>query len=44
MPIRCKRVKFGYLPEMVIEFDYTVPTGVGWTGDERHYLRPKKEP
>lgn len=27
--------------EMVIDFDYTVPNGVGWTGDERHYLRPK---
>ena len=28
--------------EMTIEFDYTVPAGVGWTGDERHYLRPKE--
>lgn len=27
--------------EMTIDFDYTVPAGVGWTGDERHYLRPK---
>lgn len=26
---------------MTIEFDYTVPAGVGWTGDERHYLRPR---
>ncbi len=27
--------------EMVAELYYTVPAGVGWTGDERHYLRPK---
>ncbi|MGY9057217.1 MAG: nuclear transport factor 2 family protein [Alphaproteobacteria bacterium] len=27
--------------EMTIEFDYTVPAGVGWSGDERHYLKPK---
>ena len=27
--------------QMLIEFDYTVPAGVGWSGDERHYLRPK---
>lgn len=28
--------------EMTIDFDYTVPAAVGWTGDERHYLRPKE--
>ncbi|MFT5172997.1 MAG: ketosteroid isomerase-like protein [Gammaproteobacteria bacterium] len=27
--------------QMLIEFDYTVPAGVGWSGDERHYLQPK---
>ena len=27
--------------EMVAELDYTVPAGVGWTGDELHYLKPK---
>lgn len=27
--------------EMTIEFDFTVPAAVGWTGDELHYLRPK---
>ncbi len=27
--------------EMTIEFDYTVPAGLGWTGDERHYLKPR---
>ena len=27
--------------EMTIEFYYTVPAGVGWTGDERHYLKPR---
>jgi len=27
--------------EMTIEFDYTVPAALGWTGDERHYLKPK---
>lgn len=27
--------------EMTIDFDHTVPAGVGWTGDEQHYLRPK---
>lgn len=27
--------------EMTIEFDYTTPLGVGWTGDERHYLKPR---
>ncbi len=26
---------------MSIEFDFTVPAAVGWTGDELHYLRPK---
>lgn len=26
---------------MIAEFYYTVPAGVGWTGDEKHYLRPK---
>ncbi len=26
---------------MVCEFFYTVPAGVGWTGDELHCLRPK---
>jgi len=26
---------------MVAAFYYTVPAGVGWTGDELHYLRPK---
>ncbi|MDP6690806.1 MAG: nuclear transport factor 2 family protein [Alphaproteobacteria bacterium] len=27
--------------EMSIDFYYTVPAGVGWTGDERHYLKPR---
>ncbi len=27
---------------MIAEFFYTVPNAVGWTGDEMHYLRPKK--
>ncbi|MGE0415366.1 MAG: nuclear transport factor 2 family protein [Acetobacteraceae bacterium] len=27
--------------EMIAELFYTVPNGVGWTGDELHYLRPK---
>ncbi len=27
--------------EMIAELFYTVPNGVGWTGDEMHYLRPK---
>jgi ketosteroid isomerase-like protein len=27
---------------MVAEIFYTVPNGVGWMGDERHYLRPKR--
>jgi ketosteroid isomerase-like protein len=27
--------------EMIAEFYYTVPAGVGWMGDERHYFRPK---
>jgi ketosteroid isomerase-like protein len=27
--------------EMLIELYYTVPAGVGWTGDERHYLKPR---
>ena len=36
------RTKNGWrFSEMIIEFDYTVPAGVGWTGDERHYLQPK---
>jgi hypothetical protein len=26
---------------MIAELFYTVPNGVGWTGDEMHYLRPK---
>jgi ketosteroid isomerase-like protein len=26
---------------MVAELYYTVPAGVGWMGDERHYMRPK---
>ena len=26
---------------MVAELFYTVPNGVGWTGDELHYLRPQ---
>jgi hypothetical protein len=26
---------------MIAEFYYTVPDGVGWTGDELHYLKPK---
>jgi ketosteroid isomerase-like protein len=26
---------------MIAEFYYTVPDGVGWTGDEVHYLKPK---
>ena len=28
---------------MIAELFYTVPNGVGWSGDERHYLRPKSE-
>lgn len=27
--------------EMTIDFDYTVPAGAGWHGDDRHYLQPK---
>ncbi|MGE0224608.1 MAG: nuclear transport factor 2 family protein [Acetobacteraceae bacterium] len=27
---------------MIAELFYTVPNGVGWTGDEMHYLRPRK--
>ena len=27
---------------MIAELFYTVPNGVGWTGDEMHYLRPKQ--
>jgi hypothetical protein len=27
--------------QMLIDFDYTVPAGVGWCGDERQYLQPK---
>jgi len=27
--------------EMVAELYYTVPLGVGWMADEKHYLRPK---
>jgi ketosteroid isomerase-like protein len=26
---------------MIAELFYTVPNGVGWTGDEMHWLRPK---
>lgn len=26
---------------MIAELYYTVPAGVGWMGDERHYLKPK---
>jgi len=26
---------------MIAELFYTVPNGVGWSGDELHYLRPK---
>lgn len=26
---------------MIAELDYTVPAGVGWTGDALHYLDPK---
>lgn len=26
---------------MIAELYYTVPLGVGWMGDEKHYLRPK---
>jgi hypothetical protein len=26
---------------MIAELFYTVPNGVGWSGDEMHYLRPK---
>lgn len=26
---------------MIAEIFYTVPNGVGWSGDEMHYLRPK---
>ena len=29
---------------MIAELFYTVPNGVGWTGDEMHYLRPKPTP
>ena len=28
---------------MTIEFYYTVPNGVGWTGDELHYLKPQEK-
>jgi ketosteroid isomerase-like protein len=27
--------------EMIAELYYTVPLGVGWMADEKHYLRPK---
>lgn len=27
--------------EMIATLYYTVPAGVGWTGDEMHYLRPR---
>jgi ketosteroid isomerase-like protein len=27
--------------EMIASFYYTVPAGVGWTGDELHYLKPR---
>ena len=37
-----RRTDLGWLfQEMTIDFYYTVPNGVGWTGDEMHYLRPK---
>ncbi len=26
---------------MILELYHTVPAGVGWAGEERHYLRPK---
>ncbi len=26
---------------MIAELYYTVPAGVGWTGDELHYMKPK---
>jgi len=36
------RTETGWLfKEMTIDFYYTVPNGVGWTGDELHYLKPK---
>lgn len=27
--------------EMRVDLYYTVPAGVGWTGDELHYMKPK---
>jgi hypothetical protein len=27
--------------EMIATLYYTVPAGVGWTGDDMHYLRPR---
>ena len=30
-----------FFASMVAVFYYTVPDGVGWTGDELHYLKPK---
>ncbi len=30
-----------HFSEMIAELYYTVPAGVGWTGDERHYLKPR---
>lgn len=27
--------------EMDVDFFYTIPAGVGWTGDEMHYLDPE---
>lgn len=28
--------------EMIADLYYTVPLGVGWMADEKHYLRPKR--
>ncbi len=42
---RYRRTSDGWrFTEMVIEFDYTVPAGVGWSGDALHYLDPKNRP
>lgn len=32
-----------FFQKMVAEFYYTVPAGIGWTGDELHYLDPRKK-
>ena len=38
----CRRVDGRWLfSSMIAVFYYTVPDGVGWTGDELHYLKPK---